>query len=93
MRILWDEKKRQWVLKKRGIDFAHLNELLYLPHIEDQRSDNPEQYRIIGFAAGRLVTFIVEYREDALDEFIWVMTAWKSTKQEERIYEQETRSD
>lgn len=91
MRIRWDEDKRQLVLKSRGIDFAHLDRLLYLPYIEDQRSDDPEQYRIIGFAQDRLVTFIVEYREDELEEYIWVVTAWHSTQQEQRAYERETR--
>ena len=59
-----------------------------MPYLEDQRSDCPEQYRIIGFARGRLVTFIVEYRKDNLDEYVWVVTAWKSTSEEEKAYEQ-----
>lgn len=91
MRIRWDEDKRQFVLRKRRIDFAQIEELLCLPYVEDQRSDDPEQYRIIGFAGGQLVTFIVEYRQDELGEFIWVVTAWNSTKQEEKAYEREKR--
>jgi uncharacterized DUF497 family protein len=62
-----------------------------LPYIEDQRNDDPEQYRIIGFAGGRLVTFVVEYRQDKLGEYIWIVTAWNSTKQEIKAYEQEIR--
>lgn len=91
MKIDWDESKRQLVLKERNIDFAHLDDLLYLPYIEDQSSDDPEQYRIIGFAAAVLVTFIVEYRKDTVGEIIWVVTAWKSTTEEEKAYEQETK--
>lgn len=91
MRIRWDEAKRQLALKNRGIDFAQLDELLNWPYVEDQRNDDPEQYRIVGFAGGRLVTFIVEYRQDMLDEYIWVVTAWHSTKQEQKAYDQETR--
>ena len=90
MRIRWDEAKRQLVLNDRGIDFAQLDELLAFPSVEDRRRDDPEQYRIIGFAGGRLLTFIVEYRLDALGEHLWVVTAWYSTKQEQKIYEQET---
>ena len=75
MRIRWDEKIRQGVLKRRQIDFAVLDDLFYLPYLEAQRSDDPEQYRIIGFAKRRLLTFIIEYREDALGEFVWVITA------------------
>jgi uncharacterized DUF497 family protein len=90
VRIRWDEDTRRSVLKKRGIDFAQLGELLDMPYVEDQRSDDPEQYRIIGFAGGQLVTFIVEHRQERLTEYIWVVTAWHSTKQERTAYEQET---
>jgi uncharacterized DUF497 family protein len=31
MRIRWDEAKRQQVLQRRKIDFAHLNELFVSP--------------------------------------------------------------
>lgn len=91
MRIRWDEAKRQTVLNDRGIDFAQLDELFAFPSIEDRRRDDPEQYRIIGFAGGQLLTFIVEYRLDRLGEYFWVVTAWYSTKREQKIYEQETR--
>jgi uncharacterized DUF497 family protein len=91
MRIDWDEAKRQEVLRQRQIDFADLNYVLRFPYIEDQRRDDPEQYRIIGFAQGRLVTFIVEYRQDASGDYLWVVTAWHATRQEQQAYEHETR--
>jgi len=89
VRIRWDEKKRQWVLKRRRIDFATLGDLLSLPYLEDQRSDDPEQYRVIGFVKGKVMTFIIEYREDNLGEFIWIVTAWNSTATEKQAYAQE----
>jgi uncharacterized DUF497 family protein len=89
MRVRWDETKRQRVLADRNIDFEQLTDLLYAPYIEDQRSIVPEQYRIIGFARGQSTTFIVEYRIDPIGEYIWVVTAWKSTKEERRSYEQQ----
>jgi uncharacterized DUF497 family protein len=89
MRVRWDEAKRQRVLAERDIDFDQLNDLLYTAYLEDQRSELPEQYRIIGFAALKLTTFIVEYRDDEAGEYIWVVTAWRSTKQEYRSYEQQ----
>jgi uncharacterized DUF497 family protein len=89
VRIRWDEKKRQWVLKRRRIDFATLDDLFCLPYLEDQRSDDPEQYRIIGFVKGKVTTFIIEYREDELGEFIWAVTAWNSTVTEKQTYAQE----
>ena len=90
MRIQWVEDKRQKIMAERKLDFADLEELLYQPYVEDQSLSYPEQYRIMGFARGRLTTFIVECRQDALGEFIWVVTAWRSTLQERKIYEQET---
>jgi len=89
MRIRWDERKRQEVLERRNIDFARLDELFLLPYVEDQRNDDPEQFRLIRFVAGRLVSFIIEYRQDTLGEYIWVVTAWNSTLQEQRAYERE----
>ena len=77
------------VLRDRTIDFTDLNELFSLPYLEDQRSDDPEQYRIIGFVNGQVTTFIIEYREDPLGELIWVVTAWKSTPVERQAYEKE----
>lgn len=87
MRIRWDEPKRQQVLQRRNIDFACLDEVFALPYVEDQRNDDPEQHRLIGFVGGRLITFIVEYREDPLGEVLWVVTAWHATAQEQRAYE------
>ncbi|MGK7889053.1 MAG: hypothetical protein AB4042_06935, partial [Leptolyngbyaceae cyanobacterium] len=84
-----DEAKRQRVLADRDIDFARLSDLLYAPYLEDQRSEVPEQYRIIGFAEGQLTTFILEYQIDEVGEYIWVVTAWKSTRQERKSYEQQ----
>ena len=89
MRMRWDELKRQEVLARRHIDFAQLDELFFLPYLEDQRNDDPEQYRLIGFVAGRLVSCIIEYRHETLDEYIWVVTAWHATPQEQRAYERE----
>lgn len=91
MRIYWDETKRQHVLNSRKIDFEHLHSLLLFPYVEDVRNDDPEQYRIIGFAENRLVTVIVEYRYDERGEYIWVVTAWNATTSEKNSYGQETR--
>ena len=90
MRIQWDEDKRRKILAERTLDFADLEDLLYQPYVEDRSLSYTEQYRVIGFARGRLATFIVEYRQDILGEFIWVVTAWRSTLQEQKAYEQET---
>jgi uncharacterized DUF497 family protein len=59
MRSRYDPDKRQEVLRRRQIDFAALAELLALPYVEDQRRNDPEQYRVIGLAQGRRVTFMI----------------------------------
>jgi hypothetical protein len=74
--------------RRKAAVSARLEKLLRLPYSEDQRSDDPEQYRLIGFADGQLTTFIVEYRADEWGLYIWVVTAWRSTRQEANVYEQ-----
>jgi uncharacterized DUF497 family protein len=57
------------------------------PYYQDQRSDDPEQYRAIGWVAGRLFTLIFEIREDRLGEYYRLVTLWPSTRQERQLYE------
>jgi uncharacterized DUF497 family protein len=88
MRIQWDETKREQIFQRCHIDFAQLDELFALPYVEDQCHDDPEQYRLFGFIGGRLLTLIVESREDTFGEVLWVAMAWHATAQEQRAYEQ-----
>ena len=55
-------------------------------HLVDRRSDDPEQFRAIGWTGGRLCSVIFEIRRDADGEFYHLITAWKATKQEEEAY-------
>jgi hypothetical protein len=50
--------------------------------------DEPEQYRAIGWVAERLYSVIFEVREDAEGEIFHLVTLWKSTKEEVRLYEE-----
>ena len=90
MRVKCDPAKREAVLHERGIDLEDLADLFELPYIEDVRNENPLQFRVVGFAGGRLATFVVEYRRDGVGEYAWAVTAWRSTPQEEEAYERET---
>jgi len=54
----------------------------------DQRIDRPDQYRAIGWAKGRLYSIILEIREDKDGEYFHLVTLWKSTREEERLYEE-----
>jgi uncharacterized DUF497 family protein len=57
-------------------------------HYVDCRSDDPKQFRAIGWVKGKLYTVIYEVREDKDGEYYHLVTLWKSTKQEEKLYEQ-----
>ncbi len=72
---------------KRGIDFVEAQELWTHPYYLDQRSEVPEQYRAIGWVRGKLFSVIFEIREDSDGEYIHLVTLWKSTKEEEKLYE------
>ncbi len=73
---------------KRGIGFEEAQELFDRPYWLDRRSDVPEQYRAIGWVKGQLYSVIFEFRKDEEGELIHLVTLWKSTKEESRLYEE-----
>jgi len=92
MRFKYDGRKSKKLRSnpKKGIGFEEVQEIWTHPYYEDRRSDDPEQYRAIGWVAGRLFSVIFELREDEKGEYYQLVTLWKSTKQEEELYEQST---
>jgi len=58
------------------------------PYYLDQRADVPEQFRAIGWVGERLYSVIFEIREDAEGEFLHLVTLWKATSEERRLYEE-----
>jgi uncharacterized DUF497 family protein len=72
---------------KRAIGFEEPQELFSHPHYLDQRSDEPEQYRAIGWVQGRLYSVIFEIRQDNEGELCHMVTLWKSTRQERKLYD------
>lgn len=72
---------------KRGIGFEEAQQVFARPYYQDQRSDDPEQYRAIGFVGDRLFTVIFEIREDRLGEYCHLVTLWRSTREERERYE------
>ena len=58
------------------------------PYWLDQRSDVPEQYVAAGWVGERLYSVILEFREDEQGEILHLVTLWKSTKEEIRLYEE-----
>lgn len=73
---------------RRGIGFEEAQELFSRPYWLDQRSDVPEQYRAIGWVGDRLYSVIFEVREDEDGGIPHLVTLWRSTKEEVRLYEE-----
>ena len=90
MRFKFDKKKSLSLRQnpKRGIGFEEAQEVFSHPYYEDQRKDQPLQYRAIGWAQGRLYALIYEIRKDTRGEFYHLVTLWKATAQEEQLYEE-----
>ena len=72
----------------RGIGFEEAQQLFSKPYWLDQRSDVPEQYLAIGWVGDQLYSVIFEFREDEEGEILHLVTLWKSTKEEIRLYEE-----
>jgi len=90
MRFSFDirKSKRLRADPKRGIGFEEAQELFSQPYWLDQRSDVPEQYVAVGWVGERLYSVILEFREDEQGEITHLVTLWKSTKEEIRLYEE-----
>ena len=90
MRIRFDKSKSKHLRKnpKRGIGFEEVQEIFQHPYFEDCRSDDPEQFRAIGWVKGKLFSVIYEIREDEEGEYYHFVTLLKSTPQEEKLYEE-----
>jgi len=71
---------------ERGIGFEEVQALFASEHITDRRSDDPEQFRAIGWVDGTLYSVIYEVRHDQEGEFYHLVTLWKATKEERRAY-------
>jgi len=89
VRFKFDLKKSNQLKRnpKRGIGCIEAQRIWEQPYYLDQRSEIPEQYRAIGWFQGRFFSVIFEIREDAEGEFYQLVTLWKSTKEEQKLYE------
>ncbi len=57
-------------------------------YYQDHRSDDPQQFRAIGFVDSVLYSVIFEVREDKDGDYYHLVTLWKSTNEEIRLYEE-----
>jgi len=90
MRFTFDIRKSMRLRSnpKRGIGFEEIQELFARPYWMDRRSDVPEQYVAIGWVGDKLYSVIFEIREDTEGDVLHLVTLWKSTKEEVRLYEE-----
>jgi len=90
VRFKYDQGKSDRLRRnpKRGIGFEEVQELWTRPYYLDQRSDVPEQFRAIGWVGDRLFTVIFEVMEDQDGEYYRLVTLWKSTRDERKLYEE-----
>jgi uncharacterized DUF497 family protein len=88
MRFHFDPRKSQRLREnpRRGIGFEEAQKIFARPYYLDQRLDASEQYRAIGWVGERLYSLIFEMREDEEGEFYHLVTLWKSTREEEELY-------
>lgn len=89
MRFKFSKRKSAALRKnpKRGIGFEEAQVLWHQPYYFDQRSDLPEQYRAIGWVGDRLYSVVFEVRTDGEGEYLHLVTLWKATREEQRLYE------
>lgn len=92
MRFDFDPRKSQLLREnpRRGIGFEEAREIFNRPYYFDRRSDVPEQYRAIGWVGQRLYSLVFEIREDKEGEIYHLVTLWKSTREEEELYAENT---
>jgi uncharacterized DUF497 family protein len=90
MRFSFDSRKsrRLRANPRRGIGFEEARELFSKPYWLDRRSDVPEQFLAVGWVGDRLYSVIFEVREDEEGEILHLVTLWRSTKEEVRLYEE-----
>lgn len=76
MRFKWDKNKSNLLSNdpRRGLSFEKVALLFEQPYFLDQKNDDPEQFRAIGFVDRKMITLIFELREDAAGEFYHFVT-------------------
>jgi uncharacterized DUF497 family protein len=74
------------VKRKRGVSLKEALEIFDQAYLVDQKSDDPDKFRAIGWCGSGLCSVIYEMRHDSKGEYCDLITAWKATKEEEQAY-------
>ena len=86
LRFAFDRAKSRMVERKHGVNLKEAQQIFDQTYLVDQKNDDPEQYRAIGWCGGRLCSVIFEIRHDKKGDYYYLVTAWKATKEEEQSY-------
>ena len=86
MRFKFDPAKSREVRRKHGVSLEDAREIFDQVYLVDQKCDDPEQFRAIGWCRSRLCSVVFEIRQDRDGEFYHLVTAWIATRQEEQSY-------
>ena len=86
MRFGFDQEKSRETKRRHGVSLKEAQEIFDQVYLVDQRSDDPEQFRAIGWSCGRLCSVIFEIRRDSEGEYRHLLKAWKATREEENSY-------
>ncbi|MGI9074568.1 MAG: BrnT family toxin [Bryobacteraceae bacterium] len=78
--------KSQAAKRRHGVSLKEVQQVFDQTYLVDQKDDDPEQFRAIGWCRGRLCSVIFEIRYDEEGEYYHLVTAWKATKEEEQSY-------
>jgi uncharacterized DUF497 family protein len=92
MRFKYDRQKSERLRQDPGrrVGFEEAIELWNQVFCIDQRSMSPEQWRAVGWIRGDLYAVIFEERTDEDGDYVHLVTLWRATKQERKIYEENT---
>jgi uncharacterized DUF497 family protein len=86
MRFEFDREKSRSVKQKHGVSLKEAQEIFDQVYLVDQKNDDPQQFRAIGWCRGLLCSVIFEVRRDSDGEYYHLITAWRATKEEEQSY-------
>jgi uncharacterized DUF497 family protein len=86
MRFDFDPEKSRETERKHGVSLDDAQAIFDQVHLVDQKNDDPEQFRAIGWCNGHLCSVIFEIRRDSSGEYHHLVTAWRATKEEEQSY-------
>ena len=86
MRFEFDKEKSRSVKRRHGVSLEEAQDIFDQAYIVDQKNDDTEEFRAIGWSRGLLCSVIFEIRHDARGEYYHLVTCWKATKEEEQSY-------